>query len=67
MTWFAERVYPYGVSLGAESIECVDCGYRRHHPNRGPLPPCPRYHDSTHVRAGWRIVRNRNDASQVSC
>jgi hypothetical protein len=58
MEW-ADRVYAYGVSLGAGSIECVDCGYRQEHPTRGPLSPCPRYRDSTHVRAAWRIVAGR--------
>jgi hypothetical protein len=63
MEWFADRVYAYGVTLSAESIECIDCGYRQEHPSRGPLPPCPRYRDPTHTRAGWRIVRRGQTAS----
>jgi hypothetical protein len=59
MEWFADRVYAYGITLDAESIECVDCGHRQEHPGGGPLPPCPRYRDSTHSRAGWRIVQGR--------
>jgi hypothetical protein len=61
MEWQGDRVYAYGVCAGAGSIECIDCGYRREH-GRGPLSPCPRFRDSTHVRAGWRLTR-RDDES----
>jgi hypothetical protein len=55
MEWRVDVVYAYGISIGAGSIECADCGHRQEHAGRGPLPPCPRYRDSTHTRAGWRV------------
>ncbi len=51
-----ERIYAYGISTGAGPYECVDCGHHLEHTARGPLPPCPRYRDSTHTRAGWHVA-----------
>ena len=55
MEWRGDAVYGYGVSIGSGWIECVDCGHRQQHAGPAPLPPCPRYRDATHGRAGWRV------------
>jgi len=57
----ADRVFAYGLRLDAGPVECVDCGHRLEHAERGPLPPCPFYCDSTHARAAWRPLQD--DAS----
>ena len=54
----AGRVYAYGISVGAGSFECVDCGYHLEHAAQVPLPSCPRFRDSTHTRAGWHVSPN---------
>jgi len=56
-----DRIYAYGISIAPGSFECVDCGHRHEHAEPGPLPPCPRYLDSTHARAAWRPWRDRAD------
>ena len=56
MKGWDERVFAYGMPMDAGPIECVDCGHRLEHERRDPLPPCPRYRDSTHARAGWRAL-----------
>jgi len=57
MQRWADRVYAYGVPADAGWYECVDCGHRQGHEPRGPMPPCPYYRDSTHLRAAWRDSR----------
>ena len=48
-------IYGYGVVAEAGRLECIDCGHPYDHGARALLPPCPRYQDATHPRAGWRV------------
>lgn len=57
----SSRVIPYGVPADAGDYRCVDCGRHYVHAARKPLPPCPRYQDSTHARAGWRFKDDVDD------
>ena len=64
MKRWSDRVYAYGLPADAGPVECVDCGHRLEHEERGPLPPCPHYCDSTHARAAWRPLRDDRAPAQ---
>jgi hypothetical protein len=49
-------VIGYGVQTQPGTFRCIDCEYLFEKRAPGAMPPCPRYLDSTHTRAGWRVV-----------
>ncbi len=51
-----ERVHAYGDSAAlGTSIECSDCGLKINLSSK-TLPPCPKYDEETHARAGWLFL-----------
>jgi hypothetical protein len=49
-------VIGYGVQTQSGVFRCIDCDHVYEKRDVGAMPPCPRYLDSTHARAGWRAV-----------
>jgi len=49
-------VIGYGVQTQPGTFRCVDCDYLYEKRAPGAMPPCPRYLDSTHAHAGWKVV-----------